>query len=322
MMITRGAVSMILLGAGAMTGGCGDDARPGGAIDGAVIDGTTTDAAEIDAPTDAATDAPTDAAADAAIAQPESPTAFRMSDLDLRDPHVYFNFLGCRDVTDTPLAGFAVNDRLQTRIQTDGDNPPDGVLDLSIATVFRPLAPATPAVVMEVHYPSCTAPIATTICRQLPASPVVATMATSQVAGTCLSPIAGTTHGYTPTITSPTGPCYVSAPARLSIDLGGIPVTLRDAQVAATYVGSPADNTVNGLLRGFLAEVDANNTMIPATLPLVGGQPLSTLFPGGDPPGPNNTNCAPFSDLDINNGVRGWWFYLNFTAPRVTWIDN
>ena len=30
-------------------------------------------------------------------------TAFRFNDLDLRDPHVYVNFIGCRDVTDTPL---------------------------------------------------------------------------------------------------------------------------------------------------------------------------------------------------------------------------
>jgi hypothetical protein len=75
-----------------------------------------------------------------------TPTAFRLRDLDLRDPHVFVNFIGCRDVTDNPLAGFSVNGELQTNIQTDGDV--DGDLDLSIATVFRPLdqaAGATPA---------------------------------------------------------------------------------------------------------------------------------------------------------------------------------
>src|SRR5688572_21494438 len=52
--------------------------------------------------------------------------AFRLTDLDLRDPHLYVEFLGCRDVTDTQLVGFSVNNELQTAIQTDGDDPPDG----------------------------------------------------------------------------------------------------------------------------------------------------------------------------------------------------
>ena len=63
------------------------------------------------------------------------------------------------------------------------------------------------------------------------------------------------------------------------------------------------------------AEIDAMNVEL---------EPLrSFILPGGDPPG-NDKNCRPStqSDKDTNNGVSGWWFYLNFTATRATWSDN
>ena len=44
--------------------------------------------------------------------------------------------------------------------------------------------------------------------------------------------------------------------------------------------------------------------------------PAGPLLPGG------TGNCATHDARDMNGAVRGWWFYLNFTAPRVTWIDN
>ena len=93
-------------------------------------------------------------------------------------------------------------------------------------------------------------------------------------------------------------------------------VRLTEARIGAAYVGSPAGNLVTGLLMGFISETVANATILPSNLPLVGGQPLSSLLPGG------TNNCSPSSDLDINAGVRGWWFYMNFTAPRATWVDN
>jgi len=264
-----------------------------------------------------------DACSNACIANTVVPTMFRMNDLDLRDPHVFINLLGCRDVTDTPIAGFSVNGALQTNVQTDGSAPPDGLLDLSIAAVFRPLAQTAATSALEIQFPPCTSPLASTTCRRNPpTAPAITATATNLPAGQCLGLIAGTTHGYSPAVTTPSGPCFVSNPVTVTIDLAGIPVVLRDTRIAATYVGSPAANLVNGLLVGFISEADANTTMLPATLPLIGGQPLSQQLPGGDPPGANNTNCAAFSDVDINNGVRGWWFYLNFTAPRVTYVEN
>jgi hypothetical protein len=134
--------------------------------------------------------------------------------------------------------------------------------------------------------------------------------------GPCLQALAGTIRPYSPAIQNPAAPCYVSNAVTVTIDVAGIPITLRQARIAATYVGTPATTTINGLLIGFISETDANNTVLPLSLPLVGGDPLSSLLPGGA------GNCANHSDVDINNGVRGWWFHLNFTAPRVPWIDN
>ncbi|HVV83099.1 MAG TPA: DUF4215 domain-containing protein, partial [Kofleriaceae bacterium] len=251
------------------------------------------------------------------------PTAFRMSDLDLRDPHVFVvPLVGCADVTDQPVGGFAVNPQIQMNIQGDADG--DGVLDLSPTLVFRPLAQSGAGQMLEFHFARCTTPFANPSCgpgTQLP----VLTQSTNMPAGTCLSTVASTVHTmptvYNPAITTPSGPCFVTSPVSLTITLSGVQVPLHDARIAATYSGNPAQTILNGLLMGFISEADANTTILPATLPLIGGKPLSILLPGGDPPGADQ-NCASFSDKDTNAGVVGWWFYLNFAAPRVTWTGN
>ncbi|MEZ4402784.1 MAG: DUF4215 domain-containing protein [Kofleriaceae bacterium] len=259
----------------------------------------------------------TDACSNTCTLTSATPTAFRFRDLDLRDPHVFVNVVVCRDMTDTGLLTFpGVNPLIQTNIQTDGADA-NTLLDLSIVTLFRPLNQATSASTpLEIHFPGCTSPIGATVCsRTPPASPAVPTMSTNGVAP-CLGPVPGSTGGYMPAITQPVAPCYASAATTVTIDVAGIPVTLTDARVAATYVGNPATSTVNGLLVGFISEAQANMTVLPMSLPLVGGQPLSSILAGGA------GNCSNRNDKDVNNGVPGWWFYMNFTADRVTWIDN
>lgn len=246
------------------------------------------------------------------------PIAFRFEDLDLRDPHVWVDFLGCRDVTDNALFGFSVNSELQTNIQTDGDA--DGSLDISPTLVFRPLVQTNNAMTpTQLHFADCTAPMASTACSP-GTDPAIAVVATNSTAMTCLAPIPNTVRPYTPAITNASVPCFSSGATTVTFDLGGIPITLTDARIAATYSGTPATQLLNGLLVGFISEADANTTMIPASFPLVGGKALSALLPGGDPPGPDQS-CAAFSDKDVNNGVQGWWFYLNFRATRVPWTE-
>jgi hypothetical protein len=245
----------------------------------------------------------------------DPPLALRVSDMDLRDPHVFINLLGCQDATDTPLAGFSVNGQWQTRIQTDGDG--DGLLDRSDLLLIEPLDTLDAALgALDWLGADCTAPLAGTACSGNGSTPLLTTYM-SQTSGTCLGTLAGTTRPYTPAVTVATAPCFVTPDNDIQIELFGTPVVLRDASIAATWVGSSTITLDRGLLRGFLTEADANATAIPASFPLIGGLPLSTLLPGGDPPGAGNTNCAAFSDLDVNDGAAGWWFYLNFSAVEV-----
>ena len=49
---------------------------------------------------------------------------------------------------------------------------------------------------------------------------------------------------------------------------------------------------------------------------MVGGHPLSKLFPGG------TGSCAGHDDRDTWNDESGWWIYLNFVASPVTFTGR
>ena len=236
-------------------------------------------------------------------------TAFRFTSLVLKDPHVFASFVFCIDVTNSNISGFSVNEELATNVTMDGDG--DGLYDLSPTAVFRPLNQANNATTpLDLHFADCM--VSPAGCTPSTTAPILLT-ATSQTAGTCLQPLAGTLRPYSPAVTNSTAPCFSSNMATVTIDLGGIPITLRDARVGATYNTNPATNLVNGLLMGFISEADANATIIPDSFPVVGGDPLSSLLPGG------MGACPGHDDRDMNGTVRGWWFYLNFTATTVPW---
>ena len=237
-----------------------------------------------------------------------APTAFRFTDLDLRDPHVFNNFgLGCRDFTDS---AFGFNSNLQGQVRNDGNF--DGKLDLSPTIVLRPLLQANAATTPASLYwnASCSSPIATTSCT--PAGTPATLTATSATTGTCLGPIANTTSGYMPGVVAATGPCFATAGASITVELFGTPVTLTDARIGATYVGTPATSLTNGLLMGFLSQATADATILGG---FFNGRPLSSLLAGG------TNNCANHSDKDVNNGVSGWWIYFNFPAAKVPWTE-
>ena len=208
----------------------------------------------------------------------------------------------------------SVNAQFQAQVQTDADM--NGLLDLSPTLVFRPLNQgATATTPLQIYFADCTAPMATTSCKPGAVAPIAVT-ATNQSMGQCLAAITGTTHPYTPAIVSPSAPCFVSSPATVNVTIAGISLPLHDARIAATYGGTPATSLVNGLLVGFVTQADADTVILPASISIVGGHPLSYALPGG------TGNCATFSDKDTDNGVAGWWFYLNFPAAKVTWSDN
>lgn len=230
-------------------------------------------------------------------------TLFRVTDLDLRDPHVWVSIIGCNDVTDAP-GGF--NQQVQTSIQGDGDG--DGFLDVSYMLEFLPLNQAAATNLIDTGTAQCRAPSGTPCGPLTPAG--IAGDATLQTTGECLTFLPGTVRPYTPAITPATGPCFLTPTGDLAFTLGGVPIALRSARIAATFPNVPATSLTNGLIAGFLTESDANATTIPASVPLIGGRPLSSVLPGG------TGNCQGISDKDTN-GVPGWWFYLNFTAVQV-----
>ena len=240
-------------------------------------------------------------------------TAVRFSDLDLRDTHMFVNFLGCRDVTDTPFGGYSVNGNLQTEIQTDADG--DSLLDRSYVLLFNDLNPSAASGSVRFESADCKVPFASPSCRKISGVATWSSATAQQAAGTCLATVTGTTRPYTPAVTVSTAPCFVTSPATLTLDLGFAALPLQSAQFGGTFVGNPVTTITNGLLRGFLTEADANATIIPASFPLIGGKPLSSVLRGG------TGCCATGTDKDVNNGVTGWWFYFNWTGKVVPWSD-
>ena len=270
-------------------------------------------------------------------ASPVAAAAFRMTSLDLRDPHLFVPEERPACNVSTNADGGLIDNNLKNLINKDSDG--DGLLDLSQLLVFRPLD-ESPAAGGRISHPvaECPYPSGSTIC-DLPntsefADPIQAASAylnliqatsayQNQDVGVCLAVIAETTSRYSPPITEPTAGagtiCWASQPIEsLPLEVG-IPIPLNAVQMGAEYDNFPAENLGNGLLRGFLPESAAFEKFIPNDTPLVGGMRLSSLLRGeGD--------CSGLDDRDRfdydNDGDLdwGWWFYFNFTAERVEYV--
>jgi hypothetical protein len=230
-------------------------------------------------------------------------TSYRMTAVELRDPHLFaFTAIDVTDMVNTSLADALVGDG-------DDDTPPDGELDLSIVLRLRPARPSSASTDLEVVLEAaCAPPAATTTCAAGADSTVIPTTATHRDS-TCLEPVAGTTGGYAPVVTTPAGRCFVSGAEDVAIDASGVVLALIDARVAATYgSGDPPGTLVDGLFAGFMTEDAADATILPESLPFVGGEPLSSLLLARD------ADTGP-------RGEAGWWFYFNFTAEVVPFTE-
>jgi len=248
------------------------------------------------------------------------PSFFRVDSLALRDPHILAQVGSCVDVTETdgPLGAlFSINGSIADAITMDGDM--DGLLDFSTLYGFRPLnQPPSAGADSELRTADCTTPLGGETCSPDANQPVAATYTNANV-GVCLQPLAGTTGpgnigNYMPPVSSAPAPCFSQPPTTATFTLAGIEIPLVAVRLAATYVGNPASSLSNGLIVGFLAESTADTILLPPTVPLFGNQPLSVVLPGG------TGNCALHDDRDVGpGGALGWYFYLNFSAHRVTW---
>lgn len=184
---------------------------------------------------------------------------------------------------------------------------PDGLLDLSVVVVFRPINQTGAGGIMELNFAECAAP-------NPPASCVGATAQTAAytnlTATPCLGIHAGTLAPETVALVkTPSGSCFLTDSLTLSLELAGIQIPLTGVRGAAQYLGgNPATglSTTNGdgLLRGFLDEQTAESIILPelpAPATGISGQRLSTLFRGGlgncgrkcVPPGPTPTPGVP-----------------------------
>jgi hypothetical protein len=233
---------------------------------------------------------------------PQPPAAFRITQLELRDPHVYFQGIGgCNDSI------MLANGAIQRPIDHDDNN--DGTFDDSQVIVLRPLAPGDGAMTPVSVYFGAQCTTNATTCMPGTLAPGNDT-ATSAAAGTCLTTIAGTTKPYTPGVTPATGPCFSTGAVTITTKIFGAEVPLQQVQIGATYASSTS--LTNGVLRGFLTQADAEATNI--SLGIINAR-LASFFPGGE------NNCASFSDMDTLGTTPGWWIYFNFTATSVPWTE-
>ncbi len=237
--------------------------------------------------------------------------AYRNTQLALRDPHVFVSVpvFGCVDFTDTPIpvVNVSFNGQVADMITTDSDG--DGFLDLSIVSGLDRFDSQGVGQMLTSANGNCAIPFPPSACEIVP--PVsVATATTNVDVGLCLEPIASTTSGYNPPVPVVQDACLFSAAMDTSASLGDVVLPLLQAQLA---FGWNADGTqlMPGLNFGFLREIDADNTPLPANLPVIGGQPLSSILPGGQ------GSCAGGDDRDMLDGESGWWFYLEVTAQQV-----
>ncbi len=236
---------------------------------------------------------------------------YRHSQLALRDPHVFADVpvFGCLDFTDTPIpvAGVSFNGQLADLITADMDG--DNLLDLSILLGLDRFDFSGAGQMATTVNGACGVPFPPVDCAIQPPFDV-STATTNIASGLCLQAIAGTTSGYSPAVPVIQDTCWFSAPRDSVTMLGEVLLTLLNAQLGFGW-SLDGSQLVPGLNRGFLRETDADNTPLPADLPLIGGQPLSSILAGGQ------GSCAPGDDRDILAGETGWWFYLEVTSEQV-----
>ena len=177
-----------------------------------------------------------------------APAVHRLTDLDLRDPHFYVEFIACFDITDNDLPGApgsAVNTRFAAAIASDDDG--DGFLDSSSLLAFRPYDPLATAERIDLGYGDCPEPSPPVSCDwRRPPVPQTSDYEAFGL-GTCLEPVVGTTFGYSPSIVLPVDSCAVSSPTTLYLSLLGAEIPVLAAQVAADRFGEPPTELRDGL---------------------------------------------------------------------------
>lgn len=231
---------------------------------------------------------------------PAAPSAFRITELSLRDPHV---FVGANDITERSLLGMSLNhDVIASQLTADADG--DGLLDYSVVLLIAPYEPAAATASLRMLRADCPKN-ASAPCKPSAGQAPLASfeIANRSSPGSCLAPLPGSTSNYQPPITTPEAPCFASdAALELRVDLGGVQLDISAARVGASYAG-----VLRGLLSGFVTQQAAMRAILPRdTAGLLAGTPLSRYVRQKD------------YDLATSpNQQDGFWLYLNFVAEPV-----
>jgi len=247
-----------------------------------------------------------DGGAPDASTAPAEPSYFRITKLELRDPHFYLNGT---DITDTPFLGTSVNGSLiPNGMSMDYDG--DSFADVSIVVAVTP--PAAGATSGSARMVDAHCPVANlTTCEAHPSPGLNATWTLEDHdTGTCMEPIAGTASEFAPNGAVADAPCFSTVEERdVTMNVGGIRLDLTSAQIAATYDGmGPSGRLTHGLIRGFVSVAAATAAVLPSYLGLLAGSPLTSFL-----------DMAQADLAQSPNGQDGWWVYLNFEADPVTY---
>jgi hypothetical protein len=140
---------------------------------------------------------------------------------------------------------------------------------------------------------------------------------------TCLAALAGTTGGYSPSVPTIAGPCFVTDPQNITVDVAGVLIPFQQARIAGTYsAGSPPGALGPGMIRGFLTVADAMTIVFPDGAPsVVAGDTLYEHLAAGRAMG---SSCSSRDDRDPHPVTMapnaGFWFYLQFAAIQADWV--
>jgi hypothetical protein len=235
--------------------------------------------------------------------------AFRITQLTLVDPHFYFSVAGtCTDVTNFLLPSLA-------------DEISKG--ELNLVLLFDQLDPSAPAVRLHFVDSACVIGTGKTTCSFKPGGAFTPVDALNAADAPYDAVWPGTTNPlYTPP-NKPDPVHFSTQRADFVLPMLGTSLPalyLRSWVIAARYATSPPiENLVQGVLTGYLSASEAAS---------INSEIAGIPFNLWETIAGSETCCMPASivddtdpDPDPNVLTRGVWFYLNFTATRVEWIE-
>ena len=241
----------------------------------------------------------------------EPPTAFRITSLEIVDPHLYFMLDGmtCGDTT-ALVNAVGLPENLKNNA-------------LNLVLLVDPLDLEVAAPTLRFSEATCNPSLDT--CADVTGTPIAKTSAENRLEGACDGVVEGSrSEGYVePPLAVSAAPCLISAPTefefRIDPDITRLP--LRQMVVTASYEGSEGGaRLVQGTIRGWMS--DAEVASVAGQITIDPFNLWETVAGGG---GCQVDPMAPIDDTDVLDlGAAkedGLWFYLNFTAEEITWLE-